>query len=263
VYDITGAGDMVLAALGLCQAANLSLAASIRIANVAAGLEVERLGVAPVTREELSAALHKVTWSDGPLSTNEDQPVNLPRSARERNPSSEIRNPKSSSKLITLAQLLNFTAVHRATGKSIVFTNGCFDLLHAGHVACLTEAAALGDVLVVAVNSDASVRALKGEVRPIVGEHHRAAMLAALACVDHVLIFDDPTPHKLLEQIRPDLLVKGGTSGEIIGHEIVDSYGGRAVHIGEAPNVSTTNLIARIRNPAPCGNVKGEAGAIT
>ena len=110
-----------------------------------------------------------------------------------------------------------------------------------------------GDVLIVAINSDASVRALKEDERPIIGQNDRARMLAALACIDHVLIFDDDTPHRLLEALRPDVLVKGGTTGHIVGREIVEEYGGRIVQTSTVPGLSTTSLVSRLQaaTPAP------------
>jgi D-beta-D-heptose 7-phosphate kinase/D-beta-D-heptose 1-phosphate adenosyltransferase len=111
----------------------------------------------------------------------------------------------------------------------------------------LEQAAALGDILIVAVNSDATVCALKGPDRPIIPQHDRAQMLASLDCVDHVLIFDDRTPHHLLSALRPDVLAKGGTTGEIVGHEVVEIYGGRIVHLPAVPNKSTTALLSKFR----------------
>ena len=139
---------------------------------------------------------------------------------------------------------------YRREGKRVVFTNGCFDLLHVGHVTYLEEAATLGDVLVVAINSDASVRRLgKGPDRPFVAERDCAAMLAALGCVDHVLVFEDDTPHRLLDAIRPDVLVKGGTYTveQVVGREVVERYGGRVCVTGVQPGVSTSRLVAGIR----------------
>lgn len=215
VCDVTGAGDMIQAVLGLCLAEGVPLRESLQLANVAAGREVERFGVVPLTRDEIATELH---------------------------------GQQASSQLTTLPQLLTAVESARHRGKSIVFTNGCFDLLHPGHVQMLQEAARQGDVLIVAVNSDASVRRLKGPERPVLGEADRAAMLAALACVDHVLIFDDDTPHRLLQAIQPDVLVKGGTTGQIVGREIVEAYGGAVVRLDALPGVSTTTLISRVRH---------------
>jgi D-beta-D-heptose 7-phosphate kinase/D-beta-D-heptose 1-phosphate adenosyltransferase len=212
VCDVTGAGDLVLALLGLACASGLTWAEAIPLANLAAGLEVERLGVAPVTRAELRAAL-------------------APR------------------KLVTLDDMATLAAAYRRQGKTVVCTNGCFDLLHVGHAQYLQEAAQLGDVLIVALNSDASVRRLKGPARPVIGQADRAALLAALGCVAHVLIFDDDTPHALLERLRPDVLVKGGTYRveDVVGRELVQGYGGQVCVTGERPGVSTTALLAELR----------------
>jgi D-beta-D-heptose 7-phosphate kinase / D-beta-D-heptose 1-phosphate adenosyltransferase len=139
-------------------------------------------------------------------------------------------------------------AERRRSGQKIVFTNGCFDLFHIGHLRLLQEAATLGDLLIVAINSDAGVKQLKGEARPIIPENDRAAMIAVLPFVDNVIIFDDPTPHRLLEAIRPDVLVKGGTYApdEVVGHEIIEAYGGQ-VHLAARINgVSTTRIIERL-----------------
>ncbi len=238
VYDVTGAGDMVLATLGICLGSDLTLGDSIRIANVAAGLEVERLGVAPVAREELRAALQRLPLPLGESWRKGDSVIRR----------SEIRTPNPSSKLTTLSQMTELASEYRLARKTTVFVNGCFDLLHVGHVTSLQEAAALGDVLIVAVNSDASVRQLKGEARPVIPENDRAVLLASLACVEHVLIFDDSTPHRLLEQIRPDVLAKGGTTSEIVGREIVEGYGGRVCCTGAVAGTSTTAIIARLEN---------------
>jgi rfaE bifunctional protein nucleotidyltransferase chain/domain len=130
----------------------------------------------------------------------------------------------------------------------VVLTNGCFDLLHAAHAAYLEEAATLGDVLLVAVNGDRGVRRLKGLNRPIVGQVQRAALVAALACVDHVLLFDDDTPHDLLRRLRPDVLVKGGDyrAEEVIGREVVQGYGGRVCVTGRQAGWSTSRLIEAV-----------------
>lgn len=178
-------------------------------------------------------------------------------------------------KLVTLDDMIALAAGYRRDGKTVVFTYGRFDLLHVGHVTYLEQAAALGDVLVVAVNSDSSIRQPgKGPERPIVPEADRAATLAALACVDHVLIVEQATPHRLLEAIRPDVLVKGGTYtvDQVVGHEIVERYGGRVCVTGKQPGVSTTTLVAEIERrresrieaefkiAAPCAKSVPEAG---
>jgi D-beta-D-heptose 7-phosphate kinase/D-beta-D-heptose 1-phosphate adenosyltransferase len=148
---------------------------------------------------------------------------------------------------------------YRRQGRTLVFTNGCFDLLHIGHVTYLQEAARLGDILVVAINSDESVRRLKGHDRPVVKEGDRAGLLAALSCVDHVLIFQEDTPQMLLRQIRPDVLVKGGTYSlnEVVGRDVVEQFGGRVVVVSHVDGVSTTKIVAELlsRNRLPPANV--------
>jgi D-beta-D-heptose 7-phosphate kinase/D-beta-D-heptose 1-phosphate adenosyltransferase len=136
----------------------------------------------------------------------------------------------------------------RAAGDHIVFTNGVFDLLHRGHVEYLEEARALGDRLVVGVNSDASVRRIKGPERPLVPGAERAEILAALACVDLAILFDEDTPERLIREVRPDVLVKGGdwTPDRIVGREFVESLGGRVVSVPLREGLSTTALIERI-----------------
>jgi D-beta-D-heptose 7-phosphate kinase/D-beta-D-heptose 1-phosphate adenosyltransferase len=141
----------------------------------------------------------------------------------------------------------------RREGRRVVFTNGCFDLLHPGHVRFLQQAKALGDVLIVAINSDASVRALKGPDRPIIPAHERAEVLAALEAVDYVTIFDDLTPRALIADLRPDVLVKGGDwhPEEIVGRQEVEAAGGRVLSLPYHEGYSTTRLIARIRSLPP------------
>jgi D-beta-D-heptose 7-phosphate kinase/D-beta-D-heptose 1-phosphate adenosyltransferase len=134
-----------------------------------------------------------------------------------------------------------------------VFTNGCFDLLHVGHVSYLEEAAAMGDLLVVGLNSDSSVRNLKGPDRPVIAEGDRAAMLAAMQCVDAVVIFDDATPHRLLHALRPDVLVKGGTytTDEVVGREIVLAYGGEIHVTNVVDGISTTQIVRSLSGQSP------------
>ena len=221
VYDITGAGDMVMAMIGLCLGAGIAPECAVRLANVAGGLEVEKVGCTPISRAEI-----------------------LERLLAER--------AAGVGKVVDAGQLESFVAAHRSAGRKIVFTNGCFDLLHVGHVTYLQEAARLGDVLVVAVNGDASVRKLKGPTRPVIGQTDRAAMLAALGCVDHVVVFDDDTPCELLRRLRPDVLVKGGTyrAEEVVGREIVESYGGRVALAGVVDGISTTTIVESLGKQA-------------
>lgn len=215
VFDVTGAGDTVLATLAWLYRPGQACAPIVRIANAAAGIVVGKEGVVPVERDELIARLQY-----GRLVSKIKPPASL-KAALER---------------------------ARQTGKTIVFTNGCFDLLHPGHVQLLRASKNLGDVLVVAINTDASVRRLKGEGRPILKEHERAEMLAALECVDHVVLFDDPTPVPLLEMLRPDILVKGAeySHDQVVGWEVVEGYGGRVERIPLVAGLSTTDIVARV-----------------
>lgn len=156
-------------------------------------------------------------------------------------------------KVVLRELLLSKLTAERAQGKRIVFTNGCFDLMHIGHTRYLQAARALGDALVVGVNSDASVRRLeKGQDRPIVQEAQRAEVLAALGCVDFVVIFDEPDPLELIRAVQPDVLVKGGdwAIDRIIGRDIVEARGGTVKTIPLVPDVSTTSLLQRIRSTA-------------
>ena len=153
-------------------------------------------------------------------------------------------------KIVSQDELIRLTAREKKAGRRVVFTNGCFDLLHPGHVRCLSEARALGDVLVVAVNSDKSVRGNKGPERPLVPEQDRAEVLAALSSVDYVTIFDEPTPRALISRVLPSVLVKGADWGpdQVVGREEVEAAGGKVISIPLAPGYSTTDLVERIRN---------------
>jgi D-beta-D-heptose 7-phosphate kinase/D-beta-D-heptose 1-phosphate adenosyltransferase len=154
-------------------------------------------------------------------------------------------------KLKTREELAPVLTVLQERGKKVVFTNGCFDLMHVGHTRYLQAARALGDILVVAVNTDASVRALqKGTDRPIIPDHQRAEVVAALACVDYVVLFAEPDPKHLIALLEPDVLVKGGDwpLDQIIGRDVVESKGGTVTTIPLVPGISTTTLIQRIRS---------------
>jgi D-beta-D-heptose 7-phosphate kinase/D-beta-D-heptose 1-phosphate adenosyltransferase len=222
VYDITGAGDMVMAVLGMALAAGADYDPAIRLANVAGGLEVEKIGVAPVSREEILRDLYR---SDG---HHESGPWLQKLRSRE-----------------VLAQELR---VRQGMGQRVAFTNGCFDVLHAGHVQYLQEARAQADLLVVGLNSDASVRALKGPARPVNDAAARALVLAALEPVDYLVIFDEPTPLEVLRAVRPDVLVKGADyrRDEVIGADFVESYGGRVHLAALREGYSTTRLLQRL-----------------
>ncbi|MDB5336587.1 MAG: hldE, partial [Planctomycetaceae bacterium] len=203
---------------GWCFANDKGWDETLSLINAAAGLEVERFGVAPVSWPEIRAELSG--WSD-----------------------------TRGAKVVDRDELAALGAACRQAGKRVVFTNGCFDLLHVGHVTVLQQAADLGDVLVVGINSDASVRRLKGPGRPVIGERDRATLLAALGCVSHVVVFDEETPLDLLQRLRPDVLVKGGTYriDEVVGREIVESYEGEVRVVGYVEGVSTTRILAGLK----------------
>lgn len=218
VYDVTGAGDMMVAALAAARANGIDWAGAVCFANAAAGLEVEVFGVVPIPFERIHAELLRHhTGGHGALRT--------------------------------LDQLLIELAAVRSDGSKVVFTNGCFDMLHAGHVQMLDEAKDLGDYLIVGLNSDDSVRRLKGENRPVNTAADRARVLGALRSVDAVVTFGEDTPERLLNAIKPDVLVKGGDYGpdEVVGREIVEAEGGRVVVVGHTRGKSTTDLLERMR----------------
>lgn len=151
-------------------------------------------------------------------------------------------------KIVTFDEIKRMAGQYRAARKTIVFTNGCFDILHAGHVKYLIHAAGLGDILVLGLNSDRSVKCIKGEKRPVIGQEHRSVVMAALACIDHVVLFDEPDPGRLIEAILPDILVKGADWAEdqIIGADVVKQNGGRIERVVLEPDISTTKVIERI-----------------
>lgn len=157
--------------------------------------------------------------------------------------------PRAQRKVTSPSALSRLVQRAKARGEKIVFTNGCYDLLHAGHVALLERAKRYGDRLIVAINSDRSMRRLKGPARPIVSQHDRALLLAALECVDYVTIFDTPTPQRLIAHLKPHVLVKGADwgAGEIVGRNVVERAGGRVVRVPLLKGYSTSRLIARIQ----------------
>ena len=217
VFDVSGAGDTVLASLAVGMAAGLGIAEAACLANVAAGIAVGKLGTSTVTPEEIIAAVSQ---------THRD----------------------SDAKIKHLDALTEIIAARKALGKTIVFTNGCFDLLHAGHVKYLQKARAMGDLLVLGLNSDASVRRLKGEKRPLISEEERAHILAALDCIDYVVLFDEDTPLELITALKPHILVKGGDYSVegVVGREVVEAYGGRVELVTFVDGKSTTGIIERI-----------------
>ena len=160
--------------------------------------------------------------------------------------------------ILTLDEAILRFGPGKRNGRRVVFTNGCFDLLHPGHIDSLEKARALGDVLVVGLNSDASVRQLKGAGRPVLPERERAEILAALECVDGVVIFDALTPREVIARLLPDVLVKGGdwASDQIVGREEVEAAGGRVVSIPVVAGYSTTEILRKIRDGAPTPRVE-------
>ena len=219
VYDNTGAGDAVLASLAASIAVGAPLEDSARLANVAGGLEVEKFGCVPITADEILAELR------------------LERQVRD-------------GKLRTVDELVAELALKRDRGETVALTNGCFDILHAGHVDLLQRCRQEASVLVVALNSDASVRALnKGADRPLNRFEDRARVIGALACVDYVVGFEEPDPQSIIEKIRPDVLIKGGDWAErgVVGQTFVESTGGRVVLLPLVEGHSTTSLVERIR----------------
>lgn len=218
VYDVTGAGDTVISVLAASLAAGEPLPNAVALANLAAGIVVGKLGTATVSAPELRRAVKA------------DQ--------------------RSERGVLNEEQLLLAIEEARAAGERIVFTNGCFDIIHAGHVGYLEDTRALGDRLIVAINSDESVSKLKGPGRPINPVDRRMAVLAGLEAVDWVTSFGDDTPERLLRLIKPDLLVKGGdyTPDQVVGHEIVHAYGGDVRVLSFFENVSTTAIVKKIQS---------------
>jgi len=215
VYDVTGAGDSLVATLALSLAAGATMAEAAVLGNAAGSIVVGKLGAASVEPGELMRAL---------------QPGH------------------AGHKLRTASQLKQELAVLRAAGKRVVFTNGCFDLIHLGHIKFIEQARQLGDVLIVAINSDASVRELKGPPRPVLGEEERAAILASLDAVDFVIIFDELTPENLLSMLQPDILVKGKglKKQDVVGGSIVSNYGGQVIRLPLLGEMTTDSMFERI-----------------
>ncbi|MEW5735806.1 MAG: D-glycero-beta-D-manno-heptose-7-phosphate kinase [Thermodesulfobacteriota bacterium] len=218
VFDVSGAGDTVLAVLGLSLAAGADFATAARIANTAAGIVVGKVGTATVSRAELLSAL-------------------------------DPRPDLSAGKTKSLAELSEICAGLKRRGKKIVFTNGCFDLLHAGHVAFLAASKRLGDVLVVALDDDASVSAVKGPGRPVIRERDRVSIISALDAVDFVTVFSTDALFSVLQAVAPDVITKGGNYSfeELAGREQVESRGGRAVLIPVDEGLSSTAIIRAIQ----------------
>ncbi len=223
VEDEAGAGDVVAAATCLALAAGADMATAAWLGNVAAGAKVAKFGTHTVSDHEILEALGE----------------NFSSSER---------------KLFTAAQAADLAANLRKSGKKVVFTNGCFDILHLGHVTYLENARRLGDALVVGINTDASVRRLKGPERPVQSEGDRARIIASQACVDGVVLFGEDTPYELIKAIKPDVLCKGAdykTKKDVVGWDIVEAHGGRVVLIELVEGRSTSKVIEKNRSSAP------------
>jgi D-beta-D-heptose 7-phosphate kinase / D-beta-D-heptose 1-phosphate adenosyltransferase len=223
VFDVSGAGDTVIATLAASLAAALPIETAVELANLAAGIVVSKVGTVPIARNELVGAL---------------------------TPSSNIT---AGEKILDLERIKLRVAEWRASGETIVFTNGCFDLLHVGHITLLEDCRRFGSKLVLGLNADASVCRLKGPTRPIVSERERARVMAALAAVDAVVLFEEDTPLELIRALKPNVLVKGGdyTIETVVGHEDVLANGGRVEIIPTVEGFSTTNIVKKLTATAP------------
>ncbi len=217
VFDVTGAGDTAAAVMGLGLALGMIVQDFVQLANVASSLVIGKLGTAPISGPELKAGLTREPLGRG---------------------------------VIEIDDLINMVQEAKDMGETIIFTNGCFDILHAGHVTYLEEAAKLGDRLIVALNKDHSVTRLKGVGRPIVKYDARAKVVSGLESVDWVVGFDEDTPESLLKKIQPDILVKGGdyTEDEVVGAEIVRSSGGSIQVLSLVEKLSTSHIVERIKD---------------
>jgi D-beta-D-heptose 7-phosphate kinase/D-beta-D-heptose 1-phosphate adenosyltransferase len=219
VYDVSGAGDTVIAVLGLGLAAGLSFKTAVVLANTAAGIVVGKVGTATVTREELARALEQPADGTG-------------------------------SKHKTVQELAELSRKLHNDRQRIVLTNGCFDLLHTGHIKLFAASKRLGDVLIVALDDDDSVKRLKGADRPVISAAERVGILSALDCVDYVVVFATHELGNVIKSIRPDVLTKGSNydSEEVAGHEIVESYGGRVELVPITEEISSSQIINNIKN---------------
>ena len=219
VYDVTGAGDTVIGTLGTCLAAGHDIVTACEYANSAAGIVVGKIGTSTASPEELMNALG-------------------------------LKDCNSTSSILSEEELCRVVKQLHCQGQKIVMTNGCFDIIHPGHVTYLEQARALGNKLVVAVNSDDSVQRLKGPTRPIVKLEDRMKVLAGLSCVDYVVPFSEDTPERLITNVLPDILVKGGdyTVEQIAGHKQVLKNGGQVIIIPFVDGCSTTNIVKKIQS---------------
>ena len=221
VYDVTGAGDMVLATLAITLAADCDYKTAVELSNITGGIEVEKFGATTVTIDEIINEIISQNRSKG----------------------GKVRSVDS------LIAELNW---HRRQKETIVFTNGCFDVVHKGHIEFLKFCRNRGDIVVVGLNSDSSVKKIKGPDRPINNQHDRAAVLAAMETVDYITVFDEPDPLSLIEKVRPEILVKGEDWSEkgVVGQEFIESYGGKVVLAPLVEGKSSTTTIEKIKSLA-------------
>ncbi len=219
VYDVSGAGDMVLATLAVALAAGCDYKTAVQLSNIAGGIEVEKFGAATVTIEEIINELIS-------------------------------QNRGKNGKIRPIESLVEELTWHRRQKETIVFTNGCFDVMHRGHIEFLKFCKSHGDIVVVGLNSDNSVKTIKGPDRPINNQYDRAAVLAALETVDYITVFDETDPLDLIKKVKPDVLVKGQDWAQkgIIGREFVESYNGKVVLAPLVEGKSSTDTIAKIRS---------------
>jgi D-beta-D-heptose 7-phosphate kinase/D-beta-D-heptose 1-phosphate adenosyltransferase len=217
VFDVSGAGDTVVAVTALALARWRQPLPAARLANLAAGLVVGKIGTAPILQSELVAALM------GPSASRPE-------------------------KIVSLAELRLLAPRLQAQGKRLVFTNGCFDLLHWGHIKFLEESRRRGDILIVALDTDDSVRQVKGPCRPVIGQDQRQQMLAALEAVDYVTVFASEQLPEILSALKPDILTKGSNypAAAVSGRDVVEGYGGQVIIIPITDPVSITGLIRQI-----------------
>jgi D-beta-D-heptose 7-phosphate kinase/D-beta-D-heptose 1-phosphate adenosyltransferase len=219
VYDVTGAGDMVLATLAATLASGCDYETAVQLSNIAGGIEVEKFGTATVTIGEIADEI----------------------AARNRDASGKIRS---------LDSLVYEIERHRRQKRTIVFTNGCFDVLHRGHLEYLRFCRRQGDIVILGLNSDKSIRMIKGPDRPINNQEDRAALLEAMEMVDYITLFDEPSVLNLVKKVRPDVLVKGedwAVKG-VVGREFVESYGGKVALAPLVENRSSTATIEKMKS---------------
>ncbi|MEA1946325.1 MAG: D-glycero-beta-D-manno-heptose-7-phosphate kinase [Thermodesulfobacteriota bacterium] len=240
VFDVSGAGDTVLAILGLAVASGVSIKNSVTVANTAAGIVVGKVGTATVSKQELASALKIVVGKVGTASVSNQELASAFKSD----------DDSLSSKYQALPELPALIGELKKKGKRLVLTNGCFDLLHVGHILLFSASKQLGDILIVAIDDDESITTLKGPGRPVIGVKERVRILCALDSVDYVVVFSSRELKKLIEIIQPDVLTKGSnyTSEEVFGRERVEQLGGCVVLIPVSENISSTRIINDIKS---------------